>query len=101
MAHEVTLDGKKYLYRFDMGTLLNYEEFSDNISKELQTPRRMSMVMHYACLLDNEDFDMTFPEFCRAVNTAEVAEALAEANAEEVKRWQARNQPRSGSEKKK
>lgn len=101
MSREITLDGRKYLYRFDVGALLNYEEFSENIPEELQTPRRMAMVMHYACLHDNEDFDMTFSEFCHAVNTVEASEALAAANAEEVKRWHSRNKPRKDDIKKK
>lgn len=87
----VTLNGVAYTYRFDMGALLVYEQLVGSIPEKLQKPQRLTMVMHYACMYGGEGFAMSFDEFCAAINSVEVLNALREAAAIEEKRWQARN----------
>lgn len=91
MARSVIIGGVEYVYRLDIGALLNYEEFSGKVPEELRSERRMAMVMHYACLLDNENFNMDFSEFCKSIDTIELVDMLTEANAAETKRWMLRN----------
>lgn len=95
---QVTLNGVAYTYRLDMGALLVYEQLVGSIPEELQKPQRLAMVMHYACMYGGEGFAMSFDEFCAAINTVEVLNALREAAAIEEKRWQARNIANAESE---
>ena len=101
MSQNVIIGGVEYRYRLDMGALLNFEELSEKVPQELQSERRMAMVMHYACLLDDENFNMDFRDFCAAVDTAELVEMLTRVNAEENKRWLLRNSVKEGGDEKK
>ena len=101
MSQNVIIGGVEYIYRLDMGALLNFEELSEKVPQELRSERRMAMVMHYACLLDDENFNMDFREFCAAVDTAELVEMLTRVNTEENKRWLLRNSIKEGGDEKK
>lgn len=87
----VTLSGRAYTYRLDMGALLVFEHFMSKLPEEMKTPQRITTVMHYACLYNAEGFNMTYDEFVGAIDSLEVCEALRDAAVAEDKRWGARN----------
>ena len=87
----VTLSGRAYAYRLDMGALLVFEHFMSKLPEEMKTPQRITTVMHYACLYNSEGFEMSYDEFVEAIDTFDVFESLRAAAAIEEKRWGARN----------
>lgn len=110
MATQVTIGGKVYNYRFDLGSMMAYErietEFCKKLNIEALTGSLRGIVTHYSCLLADEAFAMTIDEFAAAINTAEALESLTKAQAHEMARWQGCNgaiitEEASDSEKKK
>ena len=87
----VTLSGRTYTYRLDMGALLVFEQFLSKLPEEMKAPQRITTVMHYACLYNSEGFEMSYDEFVETIDTFDVLESLCEAAAIEEKRWGARN----------
>ena len=91
MAQKVIIKGVEYNYRLDLAAMLHYEDLFGKMPEDLRSSRRTTMVMHYACLVYDENFAMTFDEFTRAIDTLETLEALKAAGDAEQKRWNVKN----------
>lgn len=91
MAQKIIIKGVEYNYRLDLGAMLHYEYLLDKVPEDMRSPRRTAMVMHYACLVYDENFNMQFDEFLQAIDSQQVFEALSEAGEAEGKRWNIRN----------
>ena len=91
MAQKVSIKGVEYNYRLDLAAMLHYEDLLEKIPEDMRSTRRTAMVMHYACLVCDENFSMQFDEFLQAIDTQEVLEALRDAGEAEGKRWNVKN----------
>ena len=88
---KVVVNGVEYSYQLDMGALLRFETFFERVPEELRTPRRSELVLHYACLLHDANFGITFDEFVASIVSKEQYDALTAAGEAEQKRWSAKN----------
>lgn len=88
---KVTINGVEYSYQLDMGALLRFEALYESVPEEIRTPRRSEIVLHYACLLHDANFGITFDEFVASIVSQEQYDALTAAGANEQKRWSAKN----------
>lgn len=88
---KVVVNGVEYSYQLDMGALLRFEAFFERVPEELRTPRRSELVLHYACLLHDANFGITFDEFVASIVSKEQYDALTAAGEAEQKRWNAKN----------
>lgn len=88
---KVVVNGVEYSYQLDMGALLRFETFFERVPEELRTPRRSELVLHYACLLHDANFGITFDEFVASIVSKEQYDALTAACEAEQKRWNAKN----------
>ena len=89
-----------------MGAMLYFEDLIEKTPQELRSVSRSNMVMHYACLIADESFTMTFDEFVRAIDSRQSLEGLNIAGDAEQKRWNVKNSldvdtPSAGDVKKK
>lgn len=96
MARVVKIDDKEYSYSFDYGAILAYEQlagkFDPTASKSLT-----NAVVHYSCLVADNNFTMSLAEFVSKLQTKEVVEQLNEAHRVEYARWSG-EQPMRGIE---
>lgn len=86
----VTIAGKEYPYRYDFGAMLHYEQLVKRMQAtgvELSA-YMTSALMHYACLLSGEEFEMTYEAFLSSIDTKEAYEMLNAAFEAEFSRWE-------------
>ena len=91
MATPVILNGVEYIYRYDLGAMMAYERLLKAVEKNEPTPLVRSFMLHFSCLLANDNFSMSQDDFLRCIDTQEVFEMLNKAFEAEFARWSARN----------
>lgn len=89
----VTIAGKEFTYRYDFGAMLHYEQLVKKMqSQDMELAAYLtSALMHYACLLSGEEFEMSYNDFLSAIDTKEAYDALNSAFESEFARWEGRS----------
>lgn len=86
----VTINGVEYNYQLDFAALLHYERLC-TLFKD-PSPNLKSALMHFACLLSDPTFTMSFDEFTMSVTSAKALNTLNEAMNSESARWESREE---------
>lgn len=91
MATKVTINGREYVYRYDFGSLLHYEQIIKKLeSKTVITELVSSALMHYSCLMSGSKFELTmsYEEFLTEVTSQSTLDELNKAFEREYARWE-------------
>jgi hypothetical protein len=88
MATKVTVSGVEYTYRYDFFALLQFEQLKKRMEEAVFAEHLVGALMHYACLMANENFTLTLDEFVRTVDTKDAYDALNDAFQHEYARWE-------------
>lgn len=88
---KVVINGVEYAYTWGLGAMMIFESLTGEsmAGKSLQDlSLTRTTVLHYSCLRNGgADFGFSFAEFVQMLNEREVVDALNNALAQELARW--------------
>ena len=95
----VTFNGVEHSFKLNLAVLMATEAATAAIGEEKMSSFKTSLLLVYACLLQDEMFTMSYDEFLAGIDSQEELTKLFEALAAEQTRWAARNAlTRAGSD---